>query len=341
MKIFRKSIHRLWLLGITALFFTGCSSMQPMSSYARTGDTVTIALGGTEESNALVEILKKEDIVITITDSNSSSYPVTFRHLFRIYPDHSSTYVFNTKIPPGGNNYDAYIPPLLGQWMATVDLVDPTTQSLPPLAEGSATISVSSPAQMDSSFLYTTLGAQWSWTNGNLASMAIDILPGTGTPNTLNYLGPVSHDPMKDLEPLPQIVISPSAPPAGNIAGGSFKFVYNNDDFIGGLMAVPANHDPNVQLTSNVTDLGNGTSEMEVMLLNPKGFMNNNNRASTIAIGEMSPLRSARFTLVFKGAAIANSDTTWQNSIQLVSGGYIDLQGNSVAGITADMKKVR
>lgn len=328
------------------MLFSGCSSMQTMSSYARTGDTVTIALGGSEESNALVDILKKEDISITITDSTSNTYPIKIRHLFRVYPDNSSSYIFNTNMAASGNSYDSYVPPLLGQWMATVDLVDPVTSLLPPLAEGAATISVSSPAQINPSFLYTTLGAQWPWTNGNLASVAIEILPGVGASNTLNRLNPVSYDPVVDLEPLPQIIVSPSAAPVASIAGGSFKFVYNPADFSGGLIAVPANHDPNVQLTSNVTDLGDGTKQLEVILLNPKGFLNHNNRTfpsatEKMAIGKMSPLRSVRFNLVFKKSAIANNEITWQDSIQMVDGNYIDLQGFAVVDITPVMKKVR
>lgn len=345
------NLPRIILLGLTIAFFSGCSSMQSMSSYARTGDTVTISLGGSEEHHALVEILKKEDISVTITDSSLNTYPVTLRHLFRVYPDHSSTYVFNTNKVGGGNTIDAYAPPLLGQWMATVDLIDPDTSLLPPLVEGAATISVSSPTQLDQNFLYTTAGSQWSWTNGNLASIAIEILPGAGTPNNLNYLGPISHDPMVDLEPLPQIIISPSAAPASNIAGGSFTFIYTAADFAGGLVVVPANHDPNVQLASNITDLGDGTKQLDVMLLNPKGFLNNNNRTDgdfieylgagdAMGIGKMSPLRSIRFNIVFKDAAIANS-ANWQNSINMVSGSYIDLQGDTVTDITPVLSKVR
>lgn len=321
--------------------------MQSMSSYARTGDTVTIALGGSEESNALVDILKKEDIAISITDSGGNIYPVKLRHLFRVYPDNSSTYIFNTKNVGNGNSIDAYAPPLLGQWLATVDLVDPDTLALPPLIAGPATISATSAAQLNQSFLYTTAGAQWPWTNGNLASIAIEILPGTGTSNTLNYLGPVSHDPITDLEPLPQILVSPSAPPLASIAGGSFTFVYNSADFVGGLMAVQANHDPNVQLTSSVTVLANGSKQLKVMLLSPKGFLNNNVRTAPygldneMGVGKMSPLRSARFNLVFKRGAIANDDVNWQNSIQMISGNYIDLQGNQVLDISPVMKKVR
>jgi len=345
MKIFINDLHKLLLLGLTVILFSGCSSMQSMSGYARTGDTVTIALGGSEDSNALVEILKKEDISVTITDSSLNVYPVKLRHLFRVYPDNTSTYIFNTNMTGGGNSIDAYAPPLLGQWMATVDLIDPVTSSLPPLMEGPATISVSSPTQLNSFKDYPGWG--WGWTNGSLASIAIDILPGTGAPNTLNYLGPMSHDPIADLEPLPQIIIAPSAAPAANIAGGSFKFVYIANDFAGGLIAVPSNHDPNVQLSSNIIDLGDGTKQLDVMLMNPRGFLTDNNRTGqfgatdVMAIGKMSPLRSVRFNIVFKDSAIANSETDWQNSIQMVSGNYVDMQGYAVTDITPVMKKVR
>lgn len=335
-------LHRVVLLGLSVAFFSGCSSMQSMSSYARTGDTVTIALGGSEENNALVEILKKENISITITDSSSSTYPIKLRHLFRVYPDHSSGYIFNTKAYSG--SWDVYVPPLLGQWMATVDLVDPVTLELPPLATGPATISVSSPEQLNPTVFY---GYNYAWTNGNLASIAIEVLSGTGVPNNLNYTALVTYDPIAKLEPYPQIIIAPSAFPAANIAGGSFKFIYDPADFSGGLVVVPANHDPNVQLTSNVTDMGNGNKQLDVMLLNTKGFLNHNNRTEpldpngVLGIGKMSPLRSVRFNLVFKKTAIANDDINWQNYIQMVSGSYIDLQGYTVVDINPVMSKVR
>ena len=345
MNLFINNLHRIVLLGLTVALYSGCSSMQSMSSYARTGDTVTIALGGSEENNALVEVLKKEDISITITDSGANTYPVKLRHLFRVYPDHTSTYIFNTKTETVDDIWDTYVPPLLGQWMATVDLVDPVTSALPPLVAGPATISVSSPAQLDQTVFY---GTNYDWSNGNLAAITIEILPGTGASNNLNYASQISYDPVATLEPLPQLIISPSALPAANIAGGSFTFIYNPVDFAGGLMAVPANHDPNVQLTSNVTDLGDGNKQLDVMLLNPKGFLNHNNRTGELppvtyvmAIGGMSPLRSVRFNLVFKETAIANNEISWQNSIQMVSGSYIDLQGDTVLDITPVMTKVR
>jgi len=332
------------LLGVVTALFSSCASMQSMSSYARTGDTVTIALGGTEDSNALVEVLKKEDINITITDINGNTYPITLRHLFRLYPDHSSSYVYKTDKNSGSQ--ENYSPPFIGQWMATIDLIDPVTSSMPTLAIGAATISVSSPSQLIQAVYYEAFGANYSWTNGDLGSIDIEILPGQGTSNSLNYLQPVNFDPIAALEPMPQFIISPSASPMNNIAGGSFSFVYNPSDFVKGVVATPANHDPNVQITSIATTLANGNKQLNVTILNPKGFINNNKRtgiigAGTMGVGKMSPLRSVRFNLVFSTGAIANDDANWQNYIQMISGEYIDLAGNPVIDISPVMKKVR
>lgn len=333
---------RLYIIVLVLLVIQGCVGTQSMSSYARTGDTVTISLGGTEDNNALVEILKKEDIVVTITDSESNTYPVKLRHLARLYPDHTSTYTFNTKRQYGSQ--DTYIPVLLGQWFATIDLVDPSDTSIKhPLALGSATISASSPAQLTSGVYYG--GPTWTFTNGDLGSIDVEILPGEGTPHDLNYMSTVSYDPISALEPLPQIIVTPSTPPADTIAGGSFSFEYMQVDFSGGLIAVQANHDPNVQLISKHETLGNGLKRLDVMFLNPKGFVNHNDRMEpapdSIGIGKASPLRSARFALVFKKGAVANDDLNWQNSITMVEGNYIDLNGDDVIGVFPEMNKVR
>ncbi|MFN2310402.1 MAG: hypothetical protein ABR553_11980, partial [Gammaproteobacteria bacterium] len=57
------------------------------SNYARTGNTMAVAISGTEESNALVEVLKKDGIAVTLTDSAGAAHPVKLRTLFRVYAD--------------------------------------------------------------------------------------------------------------------------------------------------------------------------------------------------------------------------------------------------------------
>jgi hypothetical protein len=54
------------------LLVSGCTSMQPISNYARTGDTVMIAIGGSGK-HVTKPILEKEDVTITITDSSSNT----------------------------------------------------------------------------------------------------------------------------------------------------------------------------------------------------------------------------------------------------------------------------
>ena len=61
MIIFSK--YSRYALVLVAMQLVGCASMQSLSNYARSGDTVTVSLGGTD-SNALVPILKIEDVVI-------------------------------------------------------------------------------------------------------------------------------------------------------------------------------------------------------------------------------------------------------------------------------------
>lgn len=340
------NLHRLVLVGLVIAFLSGCAGMQAMSSYARTGDTVSVALGGTEDSNALVEILKKEDIAITITDAASVTHTVTLRKLFRVYPDHSTEYMYESGSAGGGNTMSAYTPPMLGQWVAVIDLLDPATQATPSIAVGPATLAATSVAQIDPLVLYS--GNGWTWENGNLGSVQIEIIAGVGSPNTLNYVQPMSWDPMKTIEPLPQIIVTPSVVPVVQLGGGSFTFVYDQAAFSTKVKAVPANHDPNVQLMSTSTDLGDGTTELKVMILNPKGFLTTNR--SQVGVGEIdlggsSPFRSARFNLIWrpsKGSVASTvTDANWRTTIAMTDGQYIDLAGNIVTGVTPVMKKTR
>jgi len=339
MKIHVNKLIKLLLLGYAAIHFTGCASWQAMSSYARTGDTVTIALGSTDEGNALVEILKKEDISVSITDANSNTYPIKLRKLFRTYADNTSRFIVGTNQIDNALQYDweSYHAPLTGQWMAIIDLVDPDTGSLPLLAAGSATISVTSADQL---IPFVPIGPySFAWSDGNLSSIAIEILPGEGVINDLK-MSAITFDPVTALEPLSQILVKPNGIPSVELAGGSFKFIYNATNFDFGVKAVPFSHDPNVQISSSVTDLENGTKQLHVLIMNPKGFKTDNLRGSQLGIGEKSPFRSIRISLVWKGGATV-TDANWQNFIQMAEGQYIDIAGNSVDEITPIMDKIR
>lgn len=337
-------IQRFWTVALLGLI-VGCSSQQPLSNYARTGDTVAVAIAGTEQSNALVEILKKEEIAVTLTDSAGAVHPVKLRNLFRVYGDYSSGYMHRTHLQNGGPWYDSFVPVYMGQWMAVVDLVNPSTDAAPTLAVGAATLNFAAPTQLNPTADYPGYG--WTWTNGNLSAVPIEILPGTGAPNPLNHQQPVNFSPIGALEPLTQILVEPSGTSTGLIGGGSFTFVYTPEDFGAPLKAVPAGHDPNVQLSSSYTDLGNGTRMLKVIIMNPSGFLSNNNlRGSTAYVdthSRKSPLKSLRFNLVWDGITQTTNvtDANWQNAIQLVpeQSGYIDIDGNPMPQLTPVMAK--
>jgi len=321
---------------LICVLFSGCAGMQAISNYARSGDTVMISLGGTD-SNALVSVIRKENVTISITDSLGNSYPVKVRNLFRVNGDPTSGYAFRS--PTTSMVYDNYVDPHQGLWLAVIDLVDPVSDTPVPLAVGSATLTVSS-ADIQNWFDPTSFG--WFWTNGNLSSVAIEILAGTGTPNPMNYLGPVSSAPLDSLEPNPQVEVTATGSSGGDIGGGLFVFSFQNADFGGALSsprAVVTVPDPNIQMLSNLADQGDGTSKLNVVIVNPHGFKTGNDKAGLVA--GQSLRRSLRFSLVWSSGNTTVNDANWQSLLQLDSGSYFDLDGNDIPALVPGMTKTR
>lgn len=336
----RRRFYRLWgglmLFSLVLAFTTGCSSRQPVSSYARTGDTVMLSLGGTD-SNALVSVLKKQNIVVTITDAASVTHTAKLRSVFRVYSDPTSGYDF--RAPTSDLNYDSFVTPHQGLWLAVVDLVDPASGAALPLAVGAASISVSS-ADLNPWVDYTGWG--WAWTNGNLASIPIEILAGTGSRNPMNELTPLSTAPLDSLTAGPQVEVTVSGTPSQPVGGGSFVFRVVNADFGTASKrprAVATSPDRNVQLAWRRIDQGDGTSLLKVIITNPHGF-NTDNSKTGLPDGR-SLLRSLRFSIVWDGKYNATpiSDVNWQNSLQLVSAEYIDINGNAMPELSASLAK--
>jgi hypothetical protein len=311
---------------IISFMVIGCASMQPLSNYARTGDTVAISLGGTD-SNALVPVLKKENIAIIITDAANNVYPIKIRNVFRIYSDPTSIYSYSR----------GSVPPHMGQWMAIIDLVDPNSGQPPALAIGPATLSVSSP-QIQNYVDYP--GGGFPSGSGNLGAIPIQILAGTGSANPMNYESYVNVTPLDDLEPLPQVEISVAGTPSTLIGGGTFTFRYVTVDFNqnGRPQVTTTTPDPNVQLASNYVGQADGTTQLTVLITNPHGF-NIDNRQTGLDVGR-SLLRSLRFNIIWNNYT-AITDSNWQQSLQLVSGQYFDLNGNVMSGISPVVTKVR
>ena len=320
------------LLALLFLLCAGCASQQPLSNYARPGDTVMISLGGTD-NYATVPVVKKENLSVTITDALSASYPVKVRKLFRVYSDPTSGYDFRSRAT-GLSSNDAVLRPHQGMWLAIIDLVDGSDNPLP-LAIGPSSLSVSSPDLVSTSYY-----SGWTWSNGNLDNIPLEILAGTGSPNPLNYMAPVSSEPASSLEPQPHVQVTVSGTPNTFVGGASYVFSYRHDDFGNALAApyvVTTTSDPYIQLGVNRTDQGDGTTLLRVNIINPKGFNTDDSKLGLVA--GMSMLGNLRFSIVWSNPAV--DDSNWQSSLQLVSSDYFDLNGDSITGLTPQLTKAR
>jgi len=310
------------------LFITGCAGVQPLSSYARTGDTVMVALGG-EHKRTSVAVLKKENISVNITDSASSVYPVKLRNLLKVTPDLASRMNY-AGLYSGSFEFSegAY----QGMWLGIVDLIDPVTGDAPVLAVGQAELNITGDG-----LIATNAGSG----TGDITNIPIEILPGQGTPNPLNAYSFIGNEvyPVESLEPLPQVDISPSA--STDVFGGaSFIVRYVGVDFNNRYpKALPSTQDPNVQMMSSYEAQGDGTILHKIFISNPNGF-NPTNDHTGLSTGK-SDLHSLSVRLTWGMPNTVVTDMTWQSSIELVSGEYVDINGEKLVGIVPVLTKVR
>lgn len=324
------------MIAVLTLCLAGCASMQPLSNYARSGDTVAISLGGTE-SNALIPVLKKQNIAITITDAAGAVHPVKLRSIFRVYSDPTSAY--QGRSPYSSTQWtENWVQPNEGIWMAIIDLVDPNTGQAPVLAVGAAKLGVSSP---DIQNWVDYSGHNWSWTNGNLSNIPIEILAGTGSANPMNYQSQTSYAPLTALEPDPQVEVRPSGTPNTTIGGAFFVFKYVESDFAyaRNIRAVTTVPDSNVQVASSRISQGDGTALLKVMITNPLGFGTTNDK-SNLTTGQ-SLLRNLRVTVAWDRSLTNITDSNWQNSLQLQSARFVDIYGDPMPELTAAVTKVQ
>ena len=347
MRLLMKKCSTSYLLVFFVFNLTGCGSSQPVSNYARSGDTVIISLGGSE-SHALVPVLQKANMAVTITDSLANTFPVKVRRLFKVYSDPASAYNVrsaNNQIFIGGYSSPStlFYDPYQAQWMAVIDLVDPATDAPPPLTEGAATINVSSPELTNPLAIYGI-----SWTRPDYSTIPIEILQGVGALNSLNapieftYVRPMSY-----VEPLTQLEIVPSGAPASQVLGGaSFEFSFNTVDFrYGRPRVVVASPDPNIQLMVNYApDVSSGTTSLKAIVLNPNGFRVANDHASLANGG--SDFKSLKVTVVWDNGPEWNDNTataitdSWMNSIQFVNGTYMDINGVQMTELSPIVTRV-
>jgi len=212
------TLNLLVLLAIS-LGISGCIGYQAFPLAARTGDTISLALGGTSQhETAPGSQITLNDLNVTIqqdingngTIESSETFTVKKRYLFRLYPDPTSG---------AANNPDGMYMDPVGVWSAVLDLTYPgTTTALPLVAGLPAKLVVTSNGKLKD----TVWGPS---SEGVLSNIPINILPGTGSSHNFNNASPFIAAKMTQLNPLPQVAIGFSG--GQNIAAADLAIDYD------------------------------------------------------------------------------------------------------------------
>ena len=159
------SIALLWMLG-------GCVAIQPFPNAARAGDTITLAAGSQDG-------MTKSNTHVWFASDTAPSNPIEvtsgIRSIFNLFADKASR-VNSPSNSFAGINF-SYLHH--EQWQTVIALDLP--QGLPP---GPGTITVQTTAPQPH---YLESGPNGSYTDITQVAIRFDILPGTGSPNALQY----------------------------------------------------------------------------------------------------------------------------------------------------------
>jgi len=163
----------------------GCVATQSFPTVARSGDTVTLAVGspdGMTKSNTTVHFVSEVDSSVT---------PLMIRSIIRIRPDQTSNAALFNAFLNAEDYFTGH-----SQWMSiiVIDLPEDLT-----IGDGHIHIETSA------SYGYLPVGI-------NDIPISIEIIEGTGKRNEFNYnnnFGGIGPGNLTDLESLPQVVLRP------------------------------------------------------------------------------------------------------------------------------------
>lgn len=179
----------LLLAGLAALLAgTGCSVVHTVPLAARVGDTVMISVGSPEN-------LSKANTDLTYTPTGGS--PITIpdtaiRTIFNLYPDKTSkAWLYSASVIENISGH--------GPWTTVLAVDLPNDGSLP---IGTGSIQINTTA---------TYVAPLPSSNG--VNVALEILPGTGSPSSFDYLGFGQFQlgaVLAELAPMPRLQFKPT-----------------------------------------------------------------------------------------------------------------------------------
>lgn len=186
---------RLVLVVVAWLHITGCTTIQPLPLAGRAGDTIMLSVGSPEgmtTENTSVAFVSAAD------PANPIDVTVGIRSISKIYPDKTSG-AWLTSLARSVSHASGH-----GPWLIVMVLDLPSTL---PVGPGEFHVSTTSEV------VYPAYSS-----NVNEVPISFEILPGTGESHQFTYR-PWSSGPgttpgdLAQLDPLPQVLISPPAPP--------------------------------------------------------------------------------------------------------------------------------
>jgi len=275
---------------LTLVALGGCVGARTFHEYARAGDTVALAAGWKQH-------FARDNMTVTITPSVGT--PIVYgpnnlalRAVVNLYPDPVSSIVVSTEtaqdLTPFAQTYGNLIPSNYSNgekdwWQTTVFIDLPST-----LPTGTTTIAITTPS-------------------GESASSTVDIVPGTGSPNSfLTTIGPLNPDQMTSLERVAHYTIG--------FTGSTVPYA----------IQVDFAHDPDV-------DHGGAG---RAYVINPRGDLENVSWSDTgtslraiVMPAKGQALSSIAYYKFYVAGGITNLSVT---SVKAV-----DINGNTVGGVAA------
>ena len=305
-KFSRALLYRVLLINATLMVLSGCVALQSFPTTARSGDTITLAVGsadGMTTSNTTVDFFSDASPTVPI------SVPV--RSIFNLTPDKTSTAWLNDS--PVLARRSSH-----GAWQSVV-VVD-----LPDLPEGSGFFRVSTDSV---EVAFPNLA-----TTPNSTDIAITILPGTGSPSTFGYSaieGSSESGALSKLEPLPQVVVIPPVPAEGTADSVTYGAIEMDltvpiSDLLGGSVqdeGIAVILDDQPQNVFNQTQLiwKRTNDDYNIMLVSPKGMYSYEARVSIV------PRLAVPYLYQFSGTPRINSVTYYDMNGEPTSGPVLDI----------------
>lgn len=313
----RLTLSRLVLaaIALAIVCLSGCVQIASIPSYARSGDTVVLGLGGISRNwNGQ----RPKNLQVTITDSAAHTYNLKLGVIFQAYPD----YLSPTNVMSLDGEDGVKLQPYDGGWFISAGLTDSSGAPLP-LALGSATLHITA----DNYTAAVDGQGQLFTQEGNLASIPLEILSGApSNTNATTQFGAYDNSGT-------YFVVRPSSASTATLGGAYYVINYQSDSNFSTLkpMFFPVSHNPFVKMDYKVQQNSDGSGTYYVYIYNPSGFT-----ASSPRDPKQGSLQDLGVNLDYYD--VGGADAAKANfSLDTANSYFIDSSGNKITGMQAQM----